>query len=157
MTIVIMAVGKFRKRCLADAFREYFERAGRYFPVEHVELKKPSYRKKDGIDRALRKERGKLGEKMKDRGYMVVLDENGRSFTTKELAGLIDELRHRGVPKITFFVGGAYGIDEQIKTEADTVMSLSSLTVPHELARVLLMEQVYRCGTILAGVPYHKD
>jgi 23S rRNA (pseudouridine1915-N3)-methyltransferase len=157
MTINIVAVGKFRSRFLGNVFREYQDRANRYFPVRHVQLKKPVYRKKDDIERILRKEGERLEEKMEEWGYTVVLDETGRSFTTNALAGMIGELRQRGIPKITFLVGGAFGIDGRVKSKADLVMSLSSLTVPHELARVLLMEQVYRCGTILAGEPYHKE
>lgn len=157
MTIVIMAVGKFKNEFLEVVFRDYLDRAGRYFDMKHVELKKPLYRKKDQVGRVLKKERERLKQKMKDWGFTVILDEQGRHFTSMDFASRISVLQQRGVTRVTFFVGGAHGIDEQLKDSADLTISLSALTLPHELARVLLIEQIYRCGTIMAGESYHKE
>ena len=89
--------------------------------------------------------------------WVVSLDERGRSLTSVELAAWLERIRDRGTRELAFVVGGAWGLSPEIMNRADESLRLSSMTLPHELARVLLLEQYYRAWTILRGLPYHND
>ena len=95
-------------------------------------------------------------EKKLSQTYLVVLDSAGKEFTSPALASFMEKLMNRGVPEATFIAGGHLGIPEKIKDSADLKISLTKLTLPHELARVVLLEQIYRAITIIRGLPYHK-
>lgn len=117
----------------------------------------PELRKENQSQASARLEREarSLERKIKE-SYLVVLDEAGRQFSSQELSAMFEKLMNRGVPEITFIVGGYSGIPEQIKQAADLNWSLGRLTLPHELARVVVLEQVYRSMSILRSLPYHK-
>ncbi|HEX2859847.1 MAG TPA: 23S rRNA (pseudouridine(1915)-N(3))-methyltransferase RlmH [Alphaproteobacteria bacterium] len=87
---------------------------------------------------------------------LVVLDEKGQSFGSEKFAAQLQEFANRGLRSIAFLIGGADGVSERVKKEAGMVMSLSGLTLPHQLVRVFLAEQLYRAGTIMTNHPYHR-
>ena len=107
------------------------------------------------VSARLEREARSLERKIKE-SYRVVLDEAGRQFASQELSATLEKLMNRGVPEVTFIVGGCWGIPEKIKQGADLKWSLGRLTLPHELARVVVLEQVYRSMSILRSLPYHK-
>jgi 23S rRNA (pseudouridine1915-N3)-methyltransferase len=121
-----------------------------------VELKRRSYGKADRVEGELENERRKLESKKKERSFLIVLDEKGKELTTGELAAMISDLQKRRYTEIRFFIGGPYGMAPGARAGSDLLLSMSRLTLPHQLARVMLMEQIYRCGTILSGENYHK-
>ena len=149
-------VGKFKNEAVGGVFATYVRRARRYFDVDIVEVKKGRYKKPCSVRSALKKEKEYIRRKTGDESFEIVLDEHGEQITTVQFVDLLENLKRRGVHSIKFFIGGPYGFDEELKEEADLTLAFSKMTVPHELARLLLIEQLYRCGTILSGEKYHK-
>lgn len=138
--IRIITVG----HCSYTQFSEYLKRCKN---IKHVMVKEVK-NKNDQVVKE--KESEQLFSKAK--GFVVVLSEEGKQLSSKEFSCLLQEK-----PEISFLVGGARGVSEQLKQQADLVLSLSSLTFPHDLAQVLLAEQVYRAQKINEGHPYHKE
>jgi 23S rRNA (pseudouridine1915-N3)-methyltransferase len=88
--------------------------------------------------------------------YLVVLDERGKSISSQEFSKLIGARMNAGTRSLCFVIGGAFGFSEKVRQEADYILSLSALTLPHQLTRLVLLEQIYRAHTILRGIRYHK-
>ncbi len=156
MQLKFAFIGKTRNRNLQGEIREYGQRLGRYLPVEIRELKedRPGSRETPAAFR--RRQAPKLAVLLqKDRCYRVLLTERGQKMTTREFAVWLQELLESGRPGVSFYVGGAFGLDSRVDQQADYRLSLSPLTFTHELARVILLEQVYRALTIIRGEPYH--
>ncbi len=133
----------------------YLKRLEHLIPTELTwvpELKKEN---PGQISARLEREARSLGRRIKE-SFLVVLDEAGRQFSSQELSTTLEKLMNRGVPEVSFVVGGYGGIPEQIKQAADLSWSLGRLTLPHELARVVVLEQVYRSMSIIRNLPYHK-
>ena len=148
-----MAVGRPPAGPLRDAIEEYEKRASRYWPLEIVEVRAESARSRSAIEvRRLEGERllGKVA------GTLVALDEKGRTFSSEKFAQWMVERREHA-EDTTFVIGGAYGLDEVVRKRAATLLSLSPWTLQHEVARLLLAEQLFRAGTIHRGEPYHKS
>jgi 23S rRNA (pseudouridine1915-N3)-methyltransferase len=135
----ILAVGKLKQAGLEGLVADYCKRSRALLPItlEHVR------------DRAALRARA-------DRPR-VILDERGEQITTSTLASWLGEWRDRGVRRVDFWIGDAHGFDDEDRKGGDRVLALSRLTLPHRLAQVLLVEQLYRAGTILAGHPYHHE
>ena len=134
----------------------YLKRVQRYFRATRTtvrELKKSDRRQQAT---QLQREAQKIKSKLSAGDYLIALDEGGREFKSLELASLLQDLVNQGVTGITFVVGGYLGIPNRIKELADLTMSLTKLTLPHELCRVVLLEQVYRAVSIVKGFPYPK-
>lgn len=155
MKIQLVVVGRV-KGVLADAVAEYEKRAGRYWKFEVVEVAagagsrnaRPAAVKDAEAERILSRV---------DTGLDVIaLTRGGRTMNSRELAGHFDELGVRASPGVAFVIGGAFGLDDRVLGRASRTMALSSMTLPHEMARLILAEQIYRAGTILRGEPYHK-
>ena len=143
--IRIVAVGRLKDRRLADSCADYLRRIRALAPVEVVEVKDADTRREGrAMVAALGSARG--------REQVVALDERGEDITSRGLAELLG--RHGG---IAFLVGGADGLGPDARARADRTLRLSSLTLTHEMARLVLLEQVYRGLTILRGTPYHRD
>lgn len=142
--IRVIAVGRVKDRRLADLAADYQRRIQPMARLEIVELRDQTQAKED------RQIRDILGPAV-GHDPVVVLDERGDSMTSKDLAGLLG--RHGS---ITFVIGGADGVTDAVRQRADRVQRLSRMTFTHEMARVLLLEQIYRGLTILRGKPYHR-
>jgi len=140
-----------KKGPLREVFEDYSSRIKRYLPLELVEVREA--RSTGKAREAARAE----GERVRSRlapGFVVALDERGRGFTTAGFAAFMERLMNEGRKRVSFVVGGPWGLDPELRAEADLVMRLSELTFPHDLARVVLAEQVYRAMTVIRGEPY---
>jgi 23S rRNA (pseudouridine1915-N3)-methyltransferase len=152
--LVVAAVGKPRDRHLAAAIDEYESRAGRYWPLVVAEVREASGRGVSPAD-ARRREGERLIERLPDGAIVVACDERGDRLTSPEFASLLTTARD-AARDVAFVVGGAYGLDDAVRRAASRSLQLAPWTLPHELARLVLAEQLYRAGTIARGEPYHK-
>ena len=152
MKIRIVAVGKPRDKNVAAAITEYEERAGRYWPLEVVEVREENTR--DAVQ-ARAREADRLLEKVGLAG-IVSCDERGATFTSVEFAEWLQRQRELA-RDVAFVIGGAHGLDARVAAGALCVLSLAPWTLPHEMARLVLAEQLYRAGTIVRREPYHKS
>lgn len=141
---------------MSEAISEYETRLRRYFTFEAVEVKEEAYRRAGDVGRVRDEEGKRLLARVVPGGEVVALHETGRQWSSGQLARYLDELAVRGSPGASFLIGGAYGLSDEILRTARHQLSLSTLTLPHELARLVLTEQLYRAGTISRGEPYHK-
>lgn len=152
MKFRILAVGRPPAGALREAIADYESRAARYWPVEVVELRAEPAKSRSS-DEVRRLEGARLIERAT--GSLVALDERGRSLSTAAFAAWMIDRRQRA-EDTTFVIGGAFGLDAEVRDRAALVLSLSPWTLQHEMARLLLAEQLYRAGTIQRGEPYHK-
>ena len=137
MRLRVLAVGKLKDRVLESLISDYQKRARKFLPIELLE-----FRDADAL-------RAKLGD------TVVLCDERGQAPDSEAFAGWLEVFRDRGVRQVDFAIGDAHGFTDADRRAADRVLALSALTLPHRLARLMLVEQLYRAGTILAGHPYH--
>ena len=150
--IRIICVGKIKEKYLIDAVEEYTKRISKYSRVEIIELQDESQGETDKIKRL---EGMKIEKYLSPKDYIISLEIDGKKITSEEFANLIDkELIEYS--NITFIIGGSYGIDDAIKAKANYHLSFSSMTFPHQLFRVLLLEQIYRAFKINNNESYHK-
>ena len=154
MRLVIAAVGKPRDRHLAAAIDEYETRAARYWPLSVAEVREASGRGVAPAD-ARAREGERLLERVPAGSLLIVCDERGERLTSAELAALLVAARD-GARDVSFVLGGAFGLPDQVRAAATRTIQLAPWTLPHELARLVLAEQIYRAGTIARGEPYHK-
>jgi len=148
----IVVVGKAVAGPVGEAIAEYEKRASRYWPLEVIEVKAEPARSRTP-DQVRHGEAERLLERAT--GTIVALDERGRSLTTEAFAKWVAERRDRA-EDTTFVIGGAFGLDESVRKRAVLILSMAPWTLQHELARLVLAEQLYRAGTIHRGEPYHK-
>ncbi|MCK5237615.1 MAG: 23S rRNA (pseudouridine(1915)-N(3))-methyltransferase RlmH, partial [Deltaproteobacteria bacterium] len=147
MNISLICVGRLKDKAFKDSFNEYFSRLKRYTSVEHIEVKDEHQgkgRELSAKKEAVRKEADSISKKLKQGDFIVVLSEEGTGYTSNNFASFIEGIASRGVNRAVFIVGGPHGVGPALTTRADKVLSLSLMTMPHELARVVLVEQMYR-------------
>ncbi len=155
MKLRFLWIGETKNSGLKQEEEKYLARVRRHLGVERLcvaETRKSDPRQ---VDSRLKKEAELLDRKLGDTDFLVVLDESGQQMTSAEWAGFLGDRLSRG-ETVAFVVGGYLGLPDSLKRKADKVLSLSRMTLPHELARVVLLEQVYRAIAILRGLPYHK-
>lgn len=158
MRIKLICVGK-AKGALRELSLEYEKRIRRYAGLEVCEIEEVSYRGSPSeaeISRILAREAEAVRRALEGRWRAVALDAAGLSMSSLEFARRLERYAVGGDGAVAFVIGGSLGLDPQIKAEADFVLSLSAMTLPHQLARVVLLEQIYRAFTLLRGEPYHK-
>lgn len=154
--VLVLSVGSPKRPGMAQAIRHYEARAGHYFALESIEVHP---RKSGGADpaRVRQDEADALLRRLPGDMETFALTRNGRSIDTRGLADHLERVASYGPAAGTAFViGGAFGLDETVIEKCRNRLSLSALTFPHELARLVLAEQLYRVGTLLRGEPYHK-
>lgn len=152
MRFRLLSVGK-ASAVLADAIAEYERRAARYWPLDVVEVKAAGARSRAPAD--VRRDEGeRLASHV--RGTLVALHEAGRSLDSQAFAAWMQGQRERP-DDVTFVIGGAFGLDRTLLARAQVQLSLAPWTLPHDVARLVLVEQLYRAGTIHRGEPYHKE
>lgn len=156
MKLLVLAVGRPRAP-LAEAVAEYERRAARYFSLDTVEVKEQTSRRAESPAAVMKEEGDRLLARLPAGMELVALDREGSRWSSEDLARYLGELQVRSSPGAAFVIGGAFGLAPEVTTRADRLLSLSDFTMPHELARVVLAEQLYRAGTILRGEPYHKS
>lgn len=155
MKLVVASVGK-AKGAVGDAIGEYESRVGRYFAFEAHEVKEEQYRGRGDAARVRDEEGKRLLARVPAGAEIVALHETGRPWDSHKLAAYLADLQVRSSPGVAFLIGGAYGLSDEILSRASHLLALGSMTLPHEFARLVLTEQLYRAGTINRGEPYHK-
>ncbi|MFC1639598.1 23S rRNA (pseudouridine(1915)-N(3))-methyltransferase RlmH [Gemmatimonadota bacterium] len=154
MVFYLVTVGRLKDGAIRDACLDYFTRVQRYVKLELVEVRDGGRR--DNRAALAREEEGRaLLKAIPASAQVVALTRVGKAETSLQFAGRLREWRDRGLD-VAFVIGGAHGLDEELLKRANHRLSLSSWTLPHELARLTLLEQLYRACTILRGEPYHK-
>ena len=151
------AVGKPRDAALAAAIREYETRAARYWPLEVVEVREESAGARSGASAELvmKKEGERLLERLPTSARLVLCDPGGEAFTSESFAAFLQAQRE-SAQDVAFLLGGAHGLGEVVRQRSHRRIALAPWTLPHELARLVLAEQLYRAGSIGRGEPYHK-
>jgi len=154
MRLVVAVVGKARNPALGEAIRDYETRAARYWPLDVHEVREE---KAGGIPLARVKEREglRLSEKIPARAQTVACEKGGRSLSSEQFAELLRKARDED-RDLAFLIGGAFGLASDVAASSTMKLSLAPWTLPHEIARLVLAEQIYRAGTIVRGEPYHK-
>lgn len=159
MKITLITVGKIKERYLRDAIEEYAKRLQKYVKLEIVEA--ADEKTPDGASLALEEQiRSKEGERilkhLKDGACVVTLEIGGRMMDSVEFAQWIDQSGVRGISHIQFVIGGSLGLAPEVCARSNLALSFSKMTFPHQLMRVILLEQIYRGCRINSGEPYHK-
>lgn len=157
--VSVICVGKLKERFYADAAAEYVKRLSRYCKLDIIEL--PEERLPEDpspalIDAALAKEAGAIRAKLPPSSCLIALCVEGRMRSSEELAHLMAAWANQGEKQLVFLIGGSFGLHPSIKAQAAAQLSMSPMTFPHHLARVMLLEQIYRAYQINAGTKYHK-
>ena len=157
MKLHFVWIGKTRDRNCVALIDDYLERIKRFAPYEVSELKERSSSGEKRLpNRLAPAESQKLISAIERDDFVALLDEGGREFTSPQFAEFIVKRREAGTKRLAFVIGGFAGVSDEVKQRADLRLSLSRMTMTHELARVILTEQIYRAFTLLAGLPYHK-
>ncbi len=159
LSVTFICVGKMRERFYTDAFAEYAKRLGaycRFTCVEPAEVKLPEKPSQAEMQAALAKEAVDIVKYIPQDAYVVAMCVEGRQMPSEGMARLIQERENSGKPKLCFLIGGSYGLADSVKNRADLKLSMSEMTFPHHLARVMLAEQLYRGFKIREGSRYHK-
>lgn len=159
MKITILCVGKIKEKFYRDALDEYIKRMSAYAKVEILEVqdeKTPDGASKAQEDAIKSKEGERLLSKWSEGSYTFVLAINGKQFSSESFADKLEKLGTYGTSHIQFVIGGSLGLDERVIRRADCLLSFSEMTFPHQLMRVILMEQLYRAHKIIKNEPYHK-
>lgn len=150
--IKIICIGKIKERYMVDAINDYLKRLSKYTKMEIIEL--PNYNS-DNIDEVLTHEKDLMLKYIKDKDYVITLEIEGKQLTSVELSQMIDNsLIYNS--NMTFIIGGSYGIHNDIKKLSNYALSFSKMTFPHQLFRLILLEQIYRAFKIQNNETYHK-
>ncbi len=159
MKITILTVGKIKENYLRDAVSEYGKRLGRYCRLEIVEVadEKTPDKASELLEKQIRQKEGeRLGKYLREDAFVIALAIDGKMLSSEEFSEKIGSLGVNGTSHIIFVIGGSIGLDESILKRADFRLSFSKMTFPHQLMRVILLEQIYRAYRILNHEPYHK-
>lgn len=159
MKIDIITVGKIKEKYLKDAIAEYSKRLSKYCKLEIIEVadeKTPDNASEVVEDMIRDKEGERILKHVKDDAFVITLEINGKQLTSEELADKIDKLGVQGTSHITFIIGGSIGLGKEVLRKSNYALSFSKMTFPHQLMRVILLEQIYRSYRIINGEPYHK-
>jgi 23S rRNA (pseudouridine1915-N3)-methyltransferase len=153
--ILVVAVGRV-KGSLASSVEEYEERARRYWKLRVTEVAAGGAGSRAGADKVREAEAERVLGRVPSDLDIVALSRAGDAMDSSDLAAYLEDLGTRGRPGVAFVIGGAFGLSDSVIRRAKRRLSLSDLTLPHEMARLVLAEQLYRAGTIIRGEPYHK-
>lgn len=159
MKITIVTVGKIKEKYLKDAIAEYSKRLSKYCKLEIVEVadEKTPENASEVVEETIRsKEAERILRYIKDDAYVITLEINGKQLNSEELADKIEKLGVQGTSHIIFVIGGSIGLGKEVLQKSNFALSFSKMTFPHQLMRVILLEQVYRSYRIINGEPYHK-
>lgn len=162
MKINIIAVGSIKEKYLKDAIAEYAKRLFAYIDLNIIEIEEKTYKTENdsNIKKAITDEGNKILQKInfikKEKCYIIILDIAGTEFSTIDFHKLIKNKQIEGISNFIFVIGGSYGLSEEVKKCADIKISFSKMTFPHQLFRLMLIEQIYRIMKIDRNEPYHK-
>lgn len=159
MNITIIAVGKLKETYLKDAVAEYRKRLGRYCKLNMIEVtdeKTPEQAGESAEDLIRSKEGERILKHLRDDMYVIALEIQGKMMSSEEFAERIETLGVQGKSNLAFLIGGSIGLSQEVRKRSDEWISFSKMTFPHQLMRVILLEQIYRGYRIIYGEPYHK-
>lgn len=159
MRITLVTVGKIKEKYLKDAIAEYSKRLGKYCKLEIIEVadEKTHENASTTVEDMIRQKEGeRILKYIKEDAYVVALAIDGQMLSSEKLAEKIKFLGIQGTSHIAFIIGGSIGLSQEVLSRAHYQLSFSKMTFPHQLMRVILLEQVYRSYRIITGEPYHK-
>lgn len=159
MAVSIICVGKLREKFFADAAEEYVKRLKRIMPVNVIEIPdepEPAQPSEKLNEAVMKREGEKILSKIGQQDYVIAMCIDGKQFESPEVARKLENLFTQGKSNITFLIGGSLGLHPEVVRRANERMSMSKMTFPHQLARVMLLEQLFRAAKINAGERYHK-
>ncbi|AIG66203.1 23S rRNA (pseudouridine(1915)-N(3))-methyltransferase RlmH [Weissella tructae] len=159
MNVKIICVGKLKEKYLKDGIAEYAKRLQKFAKFEIIEVpdeKAPEQLSQAEMDKIMQKEGERILSKIKDREYVFALAIKGKERSSEELAQEIEKLTVSGNSDLTFIIGGSLGLDPAVLKRSNTQISFGRFTLPHQLMRLVLTEQIYRAFMINQGSPYHK-
>ena len=158
MKVTLICVGKDKEKFYRDAIKEYEKRLGAYIKLNTIEIsdEKVKVENDSEIALAMEKEGNNILSKIKDNQYVITLEILGKNLSSEEFASKIDNLMLTGKSDVTLVIGGSYGLSDSVKKRSDFALSFSRMTFPHQMMRVVLLEQVYRAYRIITGASYHK-
>ena len=159
LSVKLICVGKLKERFYIDAFEEYRKRLGAYCRLELAEIAEQRLNERPSpaeIDGALEKEGREILKAIPADAYMTALCVEGKQLPSEGIAELIAQRENSGKPKLCFLIGGSFGLHESVKQRSDLRLSMSKMTFPHHLARIMLAEQLYRGFKIREGSRYHN-
>lgn len=159
MKVTLVTVGKIKEKYLRDAIAEYSKRLGAFCDINVLEVqdeKTPDHAPLSVEEKIKETEGERILQKITDRSYVIALAIDGDMPGSEQLAGKLSELMVRGSSDIVFVIGGSLGLSSKVLKRADYKLSFSRMTFPHQLMRVILLEQVYRAFKIINNEPYHK-
>jgi 23S rRNA (pseudouridine1915-N3)-methyltransferase len=151
--LTLIAVGRIKEPFIRDGCAVYVERILRYADLQLIVVPEERIPGKGKREYIIHQEGLRIREKISSAGFMVVLDERGKFLSSETFALFLEKNSSK---KISFILGGPYGLDDSLKKEADFRLALSPMTMVHSMARMFLLEQIYRAFTLLRGEPYHK-
>jgi 23S rRNA (pseudouridine1915-N3)-methyltransferase len=140
----------------AAAIERYVNRIRHFFPIEVTEIAAERGRQSESDVAIMRAESARLMAALPAKGHVTVLDERGRHMDSLKFAKWLERMTIEQPHGVAFVMGGDVGLDETIRQRADTLLALSAMTLPHQIARVVLLEQIYRACTLMRNIPYHK-
>lgn len=159
MKITVISVGTIKEKFFSQAISEYVKRLSRYCSLTMIEVpdeKAPENLSIADMTAVKNKEGQKILEKMPQGSFVVTLEIDGKQMTSEELAQNFEELALRGSSHICFIIGGSLGLGDAVSSASNLTLSFSRMTFPHQLFKIMLLEQVYRAFKIIKGEPYHK-
>lgn len=158
MKLTILCVGKLSLPFLKEGSEEYHQRLKRYLPVDEIELKEEKRGgKKATADFVRNSEAAALMTRIPPGSYVIGLDEKGRRLSSEKLAATMEKHMNQGTGNLCLIIGGAYGLSDELRQRCDSLLSLSDMTMTHQMARMFLYEQLYRAMTIIRREPYHNS
>lgn len=159
MKIKVVTVGKLKEKYLKDGIAEYSKRISRFAKLEMIEIadeKTPDRASESENQKILGIEGKRILSKVGDRDFVIVLAIEGKTFSSEEFSKQLEEASIKGFSTLTFIIGGSLGLAQDVKKRSNLSVSFGRLTLPHQLMRLVLVEQIYRAFTIQQGSPYHK-
>lgn len=157
MVLIILAVGKLREAHYRSGVENYLDRIRRMLPIEEIEVASGAGEDSNGKGNgAIQREAEALEKHFKREGLVVALEPKGQMMNSETFAAWLQTAMNKSVQRVTFVIGGAWGLSPAILERADLRLSLSPMTFSHELARLVLAEQLYRALSLWKGLPYHK-
>lgn len=156
MNINIISVGKVREKYLKSGIDEFLKRIQPYSSLKITEINAELLKDESLIQKAIEIEGDKILSKIPDTSYVIVMEVLGKQLSSEDFAKEITKINSKGINQLVFVIGGAYGLSEKVKRRADLLLSFSKMTLPHQIMRLFLLEQIYRAFRIIQNEPYHK-
>ena len=155
MNINIICIGKIKDKYINDGIAEFSKRMTSFASLNIIELKE--YNKEDSIIISIEKESSEILKQIsKSNSYNILLDLDGKEITSENMSKYIDDLKNKGISSINFIIGGSNGVNQELKNSVDMKLKFSHFTFPHQLMRLILLEQIYRWFAISNNIKYHK-